>query len=57
MSGPCKCPHCNAVDICDDCAEVIKTTEPTYEMGEKYICRSCHEKLIEQAEVAHEGER
>jgi hypothetical protein len=57
MAGPCKCPHCNASDICDDCAEVIPVKDPTYEVGNKYVCRSCYEKLIDQAEAIKDGER
>ena len=57
VTGPCPCGICNERTHCDKCHEVIRAKDPMYEHGEDYICQSCHEDYIDQAEVEHEGER
>ena len=61
MTGPCKCPLCNAVDICDRCAEPVPDGN-LYEISKnvhkwEFVCQSCFEDIVDRAEAEREGDR
>ena len=57
----CKCPHCSAIDRCDECDEHIPNAKGIYEVTikgkDKYVCHECFMSLVDEAEARMEGER
>jgi hypothetical protein len=55
MSGPCKCPTCNAPEPehhCFDCGHVFTQHEEEFkDRAENPQCHKCHDKLIDMADA------